>query len=109
MCYHLSTDRILLNYFANSKKQTITLGSLNDLAGEIIKKCYNGITVKTDRDTIGKVVSSMPDVFSMRDHTIYLVNRNSFAIKNIKLFNENMPGPVRERCIKACKDYGNQK
>lgn len=106
MCYTLSAEKIILNYFAHSDNQALSLSSLNDLAGEIIRKCYNGIMVHTNRDAVAVQISSMSDVLKLEDQEITLVNRNSFVLNNISLINEDIPEAVRNKCVDVCIKYG---
>lgn len=106
MCYTLGAEKIILNYFAHSDNCTLSLSSLNDLAGEIIRRCYNGIMVHTNRDAVVVQVSNLSDVLRLEDQKIVLVNRNNFVLNNISLLNEEIPEAVRNKCMEVCAKYG---
>lgn len=105
MCYTLSAEKILLNYFAESCQKSISVDRLSDLSDKIAKACSYGILIKMDRDAIGSAVSHFPDIFSLEDGVISLKEEDNFYIANLSIINRDMPAFVREKCVEECMSF----
>lgn len=91
MCYILSTEKVILNYFAKSKKERIKLSDLNEYSSKIVKSCKNGIIIQLSRDTIDDAINQRSDIFEFHNEEIVLIDRENVIIKNINLVNRTIP------------------
>jgi hypothetical protein len=107
MCYVLSAEKILFNYFAQSNQDKISFNDLNDLSCKIIRECKNGIVVRINKDEIENVILKRPTVFAVRGSFILLIDKDYILVRNVNILNRNMPQEVWEKCIKVCKQYAN--
>lgn len=105
MCYTLSAEKILLNYFAETHKASISVDRLSDLSDKIAQACSYGILINMDRDAIGAAVSHFPDIFSWEEGVISLKEQDNFYIANLSIINRDMPDFVREKCAKECLSF----
>lgn len=105
MCYTLSAEKILLNYFAETHKGSISVDRLSDLSDKIAQACSYGILINMDRDAIGSAVSHFSDILSLEDGVISLKERDNFYIANLSIINREIPDFVREKCIEECTAF----
>lgn len=106
MCYTLNSDKLLLNFFANTHKRDITIRELNELADRLARACNRGIVVQIDRDSISTALLRRSSAFSMRGHVIHLLDENDISLSHIEVINRSIPDAVREECIRVCSEYG---
>lgn len=105
MCYTLSAEKILLNYFAETRKISISVDKLSDLSDKIAEACSYGILINMDRDAIGFAVSHFSDILSIEDGIISLKEQDNFYIANLNIINRDIPNFVREKCIEECTAF----
>ena len=106
MCYTLSAEKILLNYFvSNQQINKISFEEISSISCKIVKKCNNSILVKTSIDDIEDAVFNRTDVFELDGASVVLKNSNISIFEHMDIVNQAMPEFVRESCIEVFKEY----
>jgi predicted nucleotidyltransferase len=103
MCYKLSAELILLNYFANRRdKKSISFQELNEISKEILEKCNYSIITDITLDQIERAIQKRHDVLQLNDICIKQINDDSLIWKNIDIVNMNVPEFVQKFIKEAC-------
>lgn len=95
MCYTLSADKILLNYFAETKETSISVDRLNQISVIVMKACEDGILTHIDRDTVRIAVDTLSDVLSFDEGVISIKKEDNLYLQNMNAVNRNIPAYVR--------------
>jgi hypothetical protein len=107
MCYALSAEKILLNYFA-AKPESIEISfeEISNLSCRIVRECQNSIITRISIDDIEYAVTKREETFQLRGASVVVKDKSLF--KYIDLLNQAMPDMVAEKCKKVCNDYAEE-
>jgi len=106
MCYTLSAEKILLNYFAAGPKKTkISFEEIAILSCLIVKRCDNSIITRISVDDIRSAVYKRESMFQLESSSVILKNKNSNLFDKIGIYNQAMPEYVKDKCVNACHEY----
>lgn len=108
MCYILSSEKLLLNYFAtNRDRKSISIFNLNNLASRIITSCENGIIVNTSRNSIDTALAKRSNLFKQSGDKILLLERSDLYLSDtlVTIVNNNIPSNIKEKFISECESY----
>lgn len=103
MCYKLSAELILLNYFAKRRnKKSISFQELNEISEKILKKCNYSIITDITLDQIERAIQKRHDVLQLNDIYVKQINDDSLIWKNIDIVNMNIPEFVQKFIKEVC-------
>ncbi|MDR1623728.1 MAG: hypothetical protein LBS04_01995 [Tannerellaceae bacterium] len=106
MCYTLSAEKILLNYFAAEPESIeVSFEEISILSCKIVQKCNNSIITRISTEDIKDAVSQRANVFKLVGASVVLLNQNNYLFKNIDILNQAMPKFVKESCEEVCLEY----
>lgn len=111
MCYKLSAESLVLNYFRATQSSSISISKLNDLSKQIIKQCNSGIQIESSKEDIIAAVNRHNDLLAYNGNTISASDIKAVAEQcNKHNTNIGVPGLVRERCntVFGCDALGIQ-
>jgi hypothetical protein len=109
MCYTLSAEKILLNYFASRHQSNkISFEEISSISCKIVKKCNNSILAKTSIDDIEDAVFNRTNVLELDGASVVLKNSNISIFEHIDIVNQAMPEFVKENCIAVFEEYANE-
>lgn len=106
MCYTLSAEKILLNYFAAEPKSIeISFEEISRLSCRIVQKCNNSIVTRISIDDIEEAVFSRTTTFKLEGASVVLRDKGSSLFQHIDIFNQAMPELVKNHCLEVCHEY----
>lgn len=104
MCYVLTAEEILLNYFAEQNEVTkISFQELGEISCRIVRRCNNSIITSITVEEIRSAAYRRSAFMKVEDASVVLIDR-SFT-KYISIYNRGIPERVKSRCIEICRDY----
>lgn len=109
MCYTLNAEKIILNFFAKSSRDSISFKQLNEISSKIVRECNNGVIVVLNRDSIENAVLSRSSILSINEESVELIDRNNSIVRNIDIINRNIPRSISSKCIAICEAYGKKR
>lgn len=100
MCFRISPDNFLVNYFANSSKQSASYAELSAFKRSIEKSLDDSVYIIFDRDAIAVTLRYNGDLFREKDDSIQFIKK-AFIGRDIKDFNVFIPSRIRTNYVNA--------
>lgn len=93
MCYKISTETIIINYFAETTKDTLSFYELGHITSKIKKASNYGILAETNAESLKTAVTLHNNIFELEPTYIKLVSN----CENIK---------TKILSLKKAQDFG---
>jgi len=109
MCYIIETEAVLVNYFAVSRKRSLSFFMLEQIICEIKRTSEYSIIVDTDKESLWRAASMYNDIFKLKSTYIELVSDCKFLMNEIEslkeAYNKALPEYVQETCNEIFSQY----
>lgn len=107
MSYIISSEKLILNYFAsNKRKKTISVKNLGELACNISNACNHGVIVTVNKTAIEYAVIKQHSSIAFANGKVRLICPHDNIKQQIKYINSDMPLEIRQICKIQCVNYG---
>jgi hypothetical protein len=106
MCYVISAENILMNFFLNRKENALKVSELSDLKCKVEQNVGSNVYADLTRDSIFEAITANPGILEWDcDNGIISFNVEGKADESKDLFRNRIPESFRTNYFQVLKGY----